>query len=96
MLAPTGQNGVEQEEAIRRTPVRAVSRRTPPRVGGAGLPCGAMDIELTDDEHLRALAVLEAVVGNNDDDGLAVLAGGAGERCRRCWPRTGSTRSTAS
>lgn len=38
-----------------------------------------MDIELTDDEHLRALAALEAAVGNNDD-ALAVLAGGAGER----------------
>ncbi|GAB2891888.1 hypothetical protein [Streptomyces mayteni] len=38
-----------------------------------------MDIELTDDEHLRALAALEAVVGNNDDV-LTVLAGGAGER----------------
>jgi hypothetical protein len=37
------------------------------------------DIELTDDEHLRALAALEAVAGN-DDDALAVLAGGAGER----------------
>ncbi|MFG2732551.1 hypothetical protein [Streptomyces canus] len=38
-----------------------------------------MDIELTDDEHLRALAALEAIVGNNDD-ALAILAGGAGER----------------
>jgi len=38
-----------------------------------------MDIELTDDEHLRALAALEAVVGN-DDDALRVLAGGEGER----------------
>jgi hypothetical protein len=38
-----------------------------------------METELTDDEHLRALAALEAVVGNNDD-ALAVLAGGAGER----------------
>ncbi|MGW2051965.1 hypothetical protein ACWCPF_43625 [Streptomyces sp. NPDC001858] len=38
-----------------------------------------MDIELTGDEHLRALAALEAVVGN-DDEGLAALAGGAGER----------------
>lgn len=38
-----------------------------------------MDIELTDDEHLRALAALEAVVENNDD-ALAVLAGGDGER----------------
>ncbi|MFJ4637640.1 hypothetical protein ACIP69_18700 [Streptomyces hygroscopicus] len=38
-----------------------------------------MDIELTGDEHLRALAALEAVVGNNDD-ALTVLAGGAGER----------------
>ncbi|MFC9608772.1 hypothetical protein ACFTTN_35775 [Streptomyces niveus] len=38
-----------------------------------------MGIELTDDEHLRALAALEAVVGNNDD-ALTVLAGGAGER----------------
>ncbi|GHB28863.1 hypothetical protein GCM10010306_021570 [Streptomyces umbrinus] len=38
-----------------------------------------MDIALTDDEHLRALAALEAVVGNNDD-ALAVLTGGAGER----------------
>lgn len=38
-----------------------------------------MDIELTDEEHLRALAALEAVVGD-DDDALAVLAGGAGER----------------
>jgi hypothetical protein len=38
-----------------------------------------MDIELTDDEHLRALAALEAVVGDNDD-ALAVLEGGAGER----------------
>lgn len=34
------------------------------------------DIELTDDEHLRALAALEAVVGNNDT-GLAVLAAGS-------------------
>jgi hypothetical protein len=41
---------------------------------------GRDDIELTDDEHLRALAALEAVVGNNDT-GLAVLAaGGAGEK----------------
>ncbi|MDX3165792.1 hypothetical protein PV516_18580 [Streptomyces scabiei] len=38
-----------------------------------------MDIELTRDEHLRALAALEAVVGNNDD-ALAVLAGDAHER----------------
>jgi hypothetical protein len=38
-----------------------------------------MDVELTDDEHLRALAALEAVVRNNDD-ALAVLAGAAGER----------------
>ncbi|MFJ6774825.1 hypothetical protein ACIQOV_28365 [Kitasatospora sp. NPDC091257] len=38
-----------------------------------------MDIELTDDEHLRALAVLEAVV-KNDADALGVLAGNAGER----------------
>ncbi|MFF2927200.1 hypothetical protein ACFVTP_33150 [Streptomyces celluloflavus] len=38
-----------------------------------------MDTELTDDEHLRALAVLEAIVRNNDD-ALAALAGGAGER----------------
>jgi len=38
-----------------------------------------MDIELTGDEHLRALAALEAVVGDNDD-ALTVLAGGAGER----------------
>jgi hypothetical protein len=38
-----------------------------------------VDTELTDDEHLRSLAALEAVVGNNDH-GLAVLAGGAGER----------------
>jgi hypothetical protein len=37
------------------------------------------DIELTDDEHLRALAALEAVVVN-DDAALAVLAGGVGER----------------
>lgn len=38
-----------------------------------------MDIELSDDEHLRALAALEAVVGD-DDDALVVLAGGEGER----------------
>lgn len=38
-----------------------------------------MDTELTDDEHLRALAALEAVTAN-DDDALAVLAGGEGER----------------
>ncbi|MGW4735158.1 hypothetical protein ACWEQC_39455 [Streptomyces shenzhenensis] len=38
-----------------------------------------MGIGLTDDEHLRALAALEAVVGN-DDDALGVLSGGAGER----------------
>ncbi|PAZ09343.1 hypothetical protein CLM62_47175 [Streptomyces sp. SA15] len=38
-----------------------------------------MDIELTDDEHLRALAALEATVGN-DDDALAVLASAPGER----------------
>jgi hypothetical protein len=38
------------------------------------------DIELTDDEYLRALAALEAVVGNNDA-GLAVLAASStGER----------------
>jgi hypothetical protein len=54
-----------------------------------------MDIELTDDEHLRALAALEAVVGN-DDDALAVLAGGASERPLPGWPRTGSTRFTVS
>jgi hypothetical protein len=38
-----------------------------------------MDIELTGDEHLRALAALEATVGN-DDDALAVLASAPGER----------------
>ncbi|MFD6935275.1 hypothetical protein ACFWAP_03835 [Streptomyces goshikiensis] len=39
-----------------------------------------MEIELTDDDHLRALAALEAIVGNNDA-GLAVLAAGNdGER----------------
>ncbi|MEV7654703.1 hypothetical protein AB0O39_11080 [Streptomyces anulatus] len=38
-----------------------------------------MDIELSDDEHLRALAALEAVIGNNDS-GLATLAGNADER----------------
>ncbi|MGW2051931.1 hypothetical protein ACWCPF_43455 [Streptomyces sp. NPDC001858] len=38
-----------------------------------------MNIELTDDEHLRALAALEAVVGNNDE-ALAALAGREGER----------------
>lgn len=38
-----------------------------------------MDVELTDDEHLRALAALEAVVGN-DDDALTALAGDVGER----------------
>ncbi|MDK0524879.1 hypothetical protein [Streptomyces sp. ML-6] len=38
-----------------------------------------MDIELTDDEHLRSLAALEAVVGD-DDDVLEILAGGDGER----------------
>jgi hypothetical protein len=38
-----------------------------------------VDIELTDDEHLRALAALEAVVGN-DDRALAALAGGGGGR----------------
>ncbi|WJV44524.1 hypothetical protein [Streptomyces flavofungini] len=38
-----------------------------------------MEIELTRDEHLRALAALEAVVEGNDA-ALTVLAGGAGER----------------
>ncbi|MFF2612313.1 hypothetical protein [Kitasatospora sp. NPDC058046] len=38
-----------------------------------------MDVELSDDEHLRALAALEAVVGNNDG-ALVALAGDAGER----------------
>ncbi|WP_329203878.1 hypothetical protein [Streptomyces sp. NBC_01435] len=38
-----------------------------------------MDTELTSDEHLRALAALEAVVSNNDE-GLAALPGSAGER----------------
>ncbi|MFG2681293.1 hypothetical protein [Streptomyces sp. NPDC048392] len=38
-----------------------------------------MDIELTGDEHLRALAALEATVGN-DDNALAVLASAPGER----------------
>lgn len=38
-----------------------------------------MDIELTDDEHLRALAALEAVVENRDE-ALDALAGGTGER----------------
>ncbi|MFJ5681078.1 hypothetical protein ACIQE0_38705, partial [Streptomyces sp. NPDC093097] len=49
------------------------------RVVGAALPGGAMDIELTDDDHLRAVAALEAVAGNNDE-ALAALAGRAGER----------------
>ncbi|MFE9347985.1 hypothetical protein [Streptomyces olivaceus] len=38
-----------------------------------------MDDELTPDDHLRALAALEAVVQNNDS-GLQVLAGGEHER----------------
>ncbi|MFE8925841.1 MULTISPECIES: hypothetical protein [Streptomyces] len=38
-----------------------------------------MDDELTNDDHLRALAALEAVV-QNDDGALEVLAGGAQER----------------
>ncbi|MFJ7242715.1 hypothetical protein ACIQWB_37115 [Streptomyces olivaceus] len=38
-----------------------------------------MDDELTNDDHLRALAALEAVVQNNDS-GLQVLAGGEHER----------------
>ncbi|MDX3367205.1 hypothetical protein PV387_14375 [Streptomyces sp. ME02-6987-2C] len=38
-----------------------------------------MDDELTTDDHLRALAALEAVVQNNDGV-LEVLAGGAHER----------------
>ncbi|MCV2463949.1 hypothetical protein OEB94_32260 [Streptomyces sp. ICN988] len=38
-----------------------------------------MDDELTTDDHLRALAALEAVVQNNDA-ALEVLAGGAHER----------------
>ncbi|MEE1759337.1 MULTISPECIES: hypothetical protein [unclassified Streptomyces] len=56
-----------------------------------------MDIELTDDEHLRALAALEAVVGNNDD-ALAALAGDAGERPLPAplAPPTDSTHFTAS
>ncbi|MEI5036290.1 hypothetical protein RB201_37435 [Streptomyces sp. S1A(2023)] len=39
-----------------------------------------MDTELTDDEHLRALAALEAVVGNNDAGLAALAAGSVGER----------------
>lgn len=54
-------------------------RRERRRVFRAWSYPAAMDIELTDDEHLRALAALEAVVENNDD-ALAVLAGGDGER----------------
>lgn len=38
-----------------------------------------MDIELTGEEHLRALAALEAVV-ENDDAALRVLTGGSDER----------------
>lgn len=38
-----------------------------------------MDDELTNDDHLRALAALEAVVQNNDG-ALKVLAGGVHER----------------
>ncbi|SCF89941.1 MULTISPECIES: hypothetical protein [unclassified Streptomyces] len=38
-----------------------------------------MDDELTNDDHLRALAALEAVVHNNDG-ALEALAGGAHER----------------
>ncbi|MFD4576351.1 hypothetical protein ACFWNK_28295 [Streptomyces sp. NPDC058417] len=38
-----------------------------------------MDYELTTDDHLRALAALEAVVQNNDG-ALEVLAGGGHER----------------
>ncbi|MET9427875.1 MULTISPECIES: hypothetical protein [unclassified Streptomyces] len=38
-----------------------------------------MDDELTNDDHLRALAALEAVVQNNDG-ALEALAGGAHER----------------
>ncbi|MEU9072363.1 hypothetical protein AB0D60_36440 [Streptomyces sp. NPDC048306] len=38
-----------------------------------------MDDELTNDDHLRALAALEAVIQNNDG-ALKILAGGAHER----------------
>lgn len=58
---------------------RVVSRQPPPGAPSVDLPCDVMDLELTDDEHLRALAALEAVVGDNDD-ALTVLAGSADER----------------
>lgn len=54
------------------------SRQAPTRAAGGGLTCGAMDTELTHDEHLSALAALEAIVGNSD--ALKVLAGSARER----------------
>ncbi|MGX4735095.1 hypothetical protein [Kitasatospora griseola] len=44
-----------------------------------------MDVEQTDDEHLRALV-------GGDGDVLGIVAGGAGERP----PPAGSTRPTAS
>ena len=44
-----------------------------------GLLFAAMDDELTNDDHLRALAALEAVV-QNDDGALKALVGGARER----------------
>lgn len=44
-----------------------------------GLLFAAMDDELTNDDHLRALAALEAVV-QNDDGALKALVGGTRER----------------
>lgn len=46
---------------------------------GVDVLCGGMADELTNDNHLRALAALEAVVQNNDG-ALEILAGGADER----------------
>ncbi|MGQ4465298.1 hypothetical protein ACN6LC_004699 [Streptomyces violaceoruber] len=55
-----------------------------------------MDDELTNDDHLRALAALEAVV-QNDDGALKALVGGTRERpLAACSPRMDSTRFTAS
>lgn len=84
---PEPRSHIQNQAAARGRPLlprmsfgRVVSPDPTAAGGGRGVRSPAVDeIELTDDEHLRALAALEAVVGN-DDGALAVLAGGAGER----------------
>jgi hypothetical protein len=57
------------------------------RIEGVDLRCDAVHIELTHDGHLKALAWLEAVVGNNDDVLASAAPDSAGQLPPRSAPR---------